>query len=176
MLTNCRLPLLTVMLCLFDSGCVSVQYCDRELPLEPIPASCHKTVEEVLPFPAAGYLAEKPWHSPVHAYWPSRWKLRREPEPPPIAPLIPPRSRFHPVPTRPAFARQVILESVPPLVPPAVNDPRPESINTPSINTPPVDDTGGVPLDVEAGPAPRQLSDELRVASPISPPAPTQAR
>ncbi|PQO37274.1 hypothetical protein DTL21_04825 [Bremerella cremea] len=84
-------------------------------------------------------------------HWP-----RREPV---VAPKIPPRPKFHPVPTRPVFAQPVVYdEDAPGMLPSRSGQPMPVP--------PPADIQPGV-SDKEAG-APAPLPDDIRIARPLS--------
>lgn len=87
-----------------------------------------------------------------------RWHWQRRTPSEPV--LIPPHSKFHPVPTHPVFAQQVIFdEAMPRPLPSKSAKPMPESKT---------DEPG--PADLEAD-APMPLDEELRIARPISKPA-----
>lgn len=170
--------LLTVSL-LLKSGCVSVRYDDKPLPIEPTPAlvpapaTCSSEVEwtppqavapQPMPQPAIASDCTTDDCQPQHQFAFNfhhklkNW-LHRPKHQPAVAPVIPPHSKFHPVPTRPVFAAPVIFyDDVPRPLPTKMAKPMP---------VPPPADITPESNDHEVN-APMPLEDELRIASPIS--------
>ncbi|MFN3148579.1 hypothetical protein [Bremerella sp.] len=165
---NWKIALVANFTLLLASGCVSVRYDDMQFPTEAKPIACDTTFAEETPT-----LAEPPTEpAPItadacppdftagfnfHNCW-KGWLHSRE-RSPSVAPVIPPHSKFHPVPTRPVFAQPVIFyDDVPRPLPTKVGKPMPVP---PPVGIEP--DTA----DQEVG-APQQLDEELRIARPLS--------
>lgn len=151
---------------LLKSGCVSVRYDDIQFPVEATPIACDTTFPDEpqsLTAPAAqpplieaeacppDYLAGFNF---LH-HWKS-W-LHGQERTPMVAPVIPPHSKFHPVPTRPVFAQPVIYyDDIPRPIPTKVGKPMPPPANIePDV------------MDQEVS-APQTLDEELRIARPLS--------
>lgn len=165
---NWKLALVMTFTLLLASGCVSVRYDDMQFPTEATPIACDTTFAEESPTLAAP--ATEPVPITADACPPSfmagfnfhhRWKawLHGHDRTPSVAPVIPPHSKFHPVPTRPVFAQPVIyFDDIPRPLPTKVGKPMP---------VPPPTDITPDTIDQEAG-VPQPLDDELRIARPLS--------
>ncbi|QDU75312.1 hypothetical protein Pan97_23420 [Bremerella volcania] len=163
-----KVAFIVTLALLLESGCVSMRYEDMQLPTEAAPIACDTTFAEEQPTLAA--LPAEPPSITADACPPDfvagfnfhhRWKawLHGRERTPSVPPVIPPHSRFHPVPTRPVFAQPVIhYDDIPRPLPTKVGKP---------IPVPPPTDIEPDTLDQEAG-VPQPLDDELRIARPIS--------
>jgi len=154
---------------LLQCGCVSVRYDDAQLPLEATPIACDATLaEEPRPLvslekePAPVVAEDCPPDHLAGFHFPNCWKgwLHGHDRTPSVAPVIPPHSKFHPVPTRPVFAQPVIYyDDIPRPIPTKVGKPMPVP--------PPANILPGT-QDQEVS-APQPLDEaELRIARPLS--------
>ncbi|MEW4452206.1 hypothetical protein AB1L30_05915 [Bremerella sp. JC817] len=105
------------------------------------------------------------WHHRLKALW---WmhRAKKEERVPAVAPLIPPHSRFNPVPTHPVFSNQVIYtDEQPRPLPSKMAKPMPQQMPTHDRMTeqPSGDEN-----------APKTLDEDLRVATPITLNAPVR--
>lgn len=163
-----KVALVMTFAALLGSGCVSVRCDDMPLPVEASPIACDTTFPEEMS-PLAGKEAEPP---PITQEacptsflagfnFHHRWKawLHGHEHTPSVAPVIPPHSRFHPVPTRPVFAQPVIYyDDIPRPLPTKIGKPMP---------VPPPTDIQPDTIDQEVN-APQPLDEELRIARPLS--------
>ncbi len=168
MRSDWKLALVAAFALLPGSGCVSMRYDDAQFPTPATPIACDTTFAE--DEPSLAVPATEPAPITADACPPNhlagfnfhhRWKawLHGHKPTPSVAPVIPPHSKFHPVPTRPVFAQPVLYyHEMPRPLPTKVGKPMP---------VPPPTDIEPDPLDQEAG-APNPLKEELRIARPLS--------
>ncbi|MBA2116638.1 hypothetical protein [Bremerella alba] len=165
-----KLAVVMTFALLLKSGCVSVRYDDGQFPVETTPIACDTT------FPEAPLTLAAPTTQPMpieaeacppdplagfnfHHHWKGWWHGQERT--PSVAPVIPPHSKFHPVPTRPVFAQPVIYyDNIPRPLPTKVGRPMPMPVPPPANVEPKA-------MDQEVR-APKQLDDELRIARPLS--------
>lgn len=163
-----KVALVMTFTLLLNSGCVSVCCDDAMIPLDSTPIACDTTFPEE-PAKLAASISEA---DPITAdacppsfmagfNFHHRWKawLHSREHTPAVAPVIPPHSKFHPVPTRPVFAQPVIYYDDMPR-------PLPTKVGKPMPVPPPADITPDA-MDQEAN-APKPLDEELRIARPLS--------
>lgn len=140
--------LLVAALCLLNWGCVSVRYADCSSRCS---VPCHDC--QLGHSTGSGHALRSHAAKPI--------------EPPLARPMIPPHSKFHPVPTRPVFAQRVFFEGVPQPIP--TKAARPVPLPAKSAPVPPTDRLPARESDdTDSSQPPQRLRDELRVASPIS--------
>lgn len=164
-----KLALVMTFGLLLQSGCCSVQYHHDYtcIPTEPI--ACDTTFADEAQTLAAPMVEPAPFAAEacppnlmaggfnIHHRWKS-WLHRKE-HTPSVAPVIPPHSKFHPVPTRPVFAQPVVYyDDIPRPLPTKLGRPMP---------VPPPTDIVPDAMDHEAN-APKPLEEELRIARPLS--------
>ncbi|PQO33429.1 hypothetical protein C5Y96_11330 [Blastopirellula marina] len=165
---NWKLALVLTFALLLSGGCVSVRYDDAQFPTPAMPIACDTTYAEEPPTLAApkaepatimdefcppSFMAGFNFHH--------RWKtwLHSKEHTPSVAPVIPPHSKFHPVPTRPVFAQPVTsYDDIP--------RPLPTKVGKPIPIPPPT----GIPPDVmdQEANIPKALEEDLRIARPLS--------
>ena len=170
-----KVALVVAFTLLLKSGCVSVRYDDVQFPIENAPIACDTTFPEETPTLAAP-APEPPQPLPMHDagveevcppsfaagfHFPHKFKawLHGRERSHAVPPVIPPHSKFHPVPTRPVFAQPVIYyDDMPRPLPTKVAKPMP---------VPPPTNIEPDSMDQEAN-APKPLEEELRIARPLS--------
>jgi len=132
---------------------------ENTLPPSPVPAPPALAGPEAGPSPPVPEACPTEALAGFHFHHRLKAWLYGHERTPSVAPVIPPHSKFHPVPTRPVFAQPVIYyDDIPRPLPTKVGKPMP---------VPPPADVEPDLADHEAG-APKQLGDELRIARPLS--------